>query len=69
VPDTVLSEARRYEEALACFYQRRWDDCMDTLGALQTHGPGRHLASLARAFRQQEPPPDWQGEYTRETKQ
>ena len=68
VDAVTLESARRYGVALDLFYARDWDACLSLLNALPTDGPARHLARLARAFKEQPPSADWQGEYTREAK-
>jgi adenylate cyclase len=65
VPDAQLRFARRYEEALAAYRSRLFDEAINRLEALQGERPGdlsvRRLLDLCRRFDERPPPEDWDG--------
>lgn len=53
----------QYEEALACFTRREWDDCIGHLQSLAglNDGPTVWLQGQAECLRREPPPADWMG--------
>jgi len=69
VPAEGREAATRYEEALRLHWERKWDEALERLARIE-HGDRAvaFLKARIQAYRQTAPPPDWQGEYVRETK-
>ena len=65
VPDERLRFARRYEEALAAYRSRHFDEAVNRLEALAGEMPGdlsvRRLLELSRGFDERPPPESWDG--------
>ena len=62
VEPEVLASARTYEEALTACHERRFDDALERLHALDDADPAvLRLLHLCRRLRSDPPPADWDG--------
>ena len=74
-PDEIDSESRaryrQYEDALAAFCRREWEDARQTLESILAgveDGPSRWLLGRVNEYQATPPPPDWDGAYWRTAK-
>lgn len=67
VPQERMRGYRMYEEALAAYRQRRWDEAErlwnDVLGILGEDRASRVMLERVQAFRREPPPENWDGVY------
>ena len=67
-----LAWARRYEEALDHYLSRRWQEAVAVLDNLRRETPDdasiAFLTAACRRCAENEPPPEWHGVFTLETK-
>jgi adenylate cyclase len=61
VSAATLDTARAYEQALAAYRQRRFDEALERFSALGDDPPSRVLAERCRIFRENPPAAAWDG--------
>lgn len=62
-PADRLADARRFEEGLAAYRERRWDEAERVFRSLPKDEPSALFLKRCEHFRHEPPPADWDGSY------